>query len=95
METLPRALFKALCVLVVGLCVVLTITAPAQQASAPGPSQTEINQQLLNRLQELEKEVQALKGTASDGARAASGGAGSGGRGPARSGSRKRGAGGE
>jgi hypothetical protein len=62
METLPRALFKALCVLVVGLCVVLTIPAAAQQASAPGPSQTEINQQLLNRLQELEKEVQALKG---------------------------------
>ncbi|MGA8272351.1 MAG: hypothetical protein WB919_12390 [Candidatus Sulfotelmatobacter sp.] len=39
----------------------LTLSASAQQTAPPPPSQAELNQQLLQRIQELEKEVQALK----------------------------------
>jgi hypothetical protein len=58
MRTLLKASFKTVSVLLVGLLAPLAIFAQAQQ---PAASQDDPNQQLLNRLQELEKEVQALK----------------------------------
>ncbi len=49
---------------VFGLCLVVTVPAQAQQAHNPGTSQDEINKQLLQRLQDLEKEVKQLKAQA-------------------------------
>jgi hypothetical protein len=47
--------------LLVCVCVMWTLDLRAQQASAPAASQDQMNQQLLTRIQDLEKQVQALK----------------------------------
>lgn len=49
---------------VFGLCLVVTVPAQTQQAHDLGTSQDEINKQLLQRLQDLEKEVKQLKAQA-------------------------------
>jgi hypothetical protein len=62
MLTLATAQKKRLTVLLAWLCLTSAIPAATQQASAPAATQDQINQQLLQRVQELEKEVQQLKG---------------------------------
>jgi hypothetical protein len=60
MRTLSTALFKTF-LLPVCLSLAWVVPTAAQQAPASVGSQDELNQQLLKRVQELEKEVQGLK----------------------------------
>jgi hypothetical protein len=60
MRTLSTALFRTF-LLPVCLSLVWVVPTAAQQAPASVGSQDELNQQLLKRVQELEKEVQGLK----------------------------------
>ena len=63
MQTIPKALFKILSVVLVWLFASSAILAQAQQPAA-ADSQSDPNQQLLTRVQELEKQVAALKAQA-------------------------------
>lgn len=60
MQTIPKALFKMFGVLLMWLLTTSAIFAQAPQ-SASVDSQSDPNQQLLNRVQELEKQVTVLK----------------------------------
>ena len=62
MQMLPSTSTKAVLSLIVLLCVGLAVPARAQQATLAQGSQEEINQQLLNRVQDLEKQIQQMKG---------------------------------
>jgi hypothetical protein len=63
MQTFPSAsIDKAILILIIVLWTGFAAPASAQQASSPPVGQDVINQQLLQRVQELEKEVQQLKG---------------------------------
>jgi hypothetical protein len=61
MPTFPSVSAKRTPALIGLFCLLLAISAWAQQASPP-PSQDDINKQLLQRIQELEKQVRELKG---------------------------------
>lgn len=62
MQMLPSASTKAFLSLIVLVCATLAIPAKAQQAATTKGSQEEINQQLLDRVQDLEKQIQQMKG---------------------------------
>jgi hypothetical protein len=61
MQMLPSSALKAVVILIVILCVSPAIPARAQQAVAGKGSQEEINQKLLDRMQDLEKQIQQIK----------------------------------
>jgi hypothetical protein len=61
MRTLLTIFFRTLFLLLVCVCLMWTHHASAQQTPAPAASQDEMNQQLMHRIQELEKQVQSLK----------------------------------
>jgi hypothetical protein len=61
MQMLPSSSTKVVSALILILCVGLALPARAQQAAAAKSSQEEINQQLLDRIQELEKQIQQMK----------------------------------
>jgi hypothetical protein len=52
---------KALSILVVAMCFAIALPAVAQQASSSPATQDDINRQLVDRIQDLEKQVQTLK----------------------------------
>src|SRR5690349_4707700 len=62
MQTPSSASIRAAAVLTVILWLGFTSPARAQDASGSSAAQNKINQQLLDRIQELEKRVQELKG---------------------------------
>jgi hypothetical protein len=62
MQTPSSASIRAAVALTVVLWLGFTIPAGGQQASGSPAAQDKINQQLLDRIQELEKQVQGLKG---------------------------------
>jgi len=62
MQTPSSASIRAAAALTVVLWIGFTIPAKAQETPASSAAQDKINQQLLDRLQELEKQVQELKG---------------------------------
>jgi hypothetical protein len=62
MQTPPLASIRATAALIVVVWLGFAIAARAQQASSSPAAQDKINEQLLDRIQELEKQVQALKG---------------------------------
>ena len=65
MPTSGSPYMKALSILVVAMCVAMSVAsalpAVAQQASSSPATQDDINRQLVDRIQELEKQVQTLK----------------------------------
>ena len=61
MRMLPCSSMKVISGLVLILCASLALPARAQQGAAPKVSQEEINQQLLDRIQDLEKQIQQMK----------------------------------
>jgi hypothetical protein len=61
MHMLPASSTKVILGLILILCVSLALPARAQQAVPAKGSQEEINQQLLDRIQDLEKQIQQMK----------------------------------
>lgn len=57
-----RTMLKAATALLIVLCLGAALSAQAQQPSGAPATQDEVNKQLLDRIQELEKQVQQLKG---------------------------------